>query len=194
MRYQLNYALQWFTQLPDPVTWATQLFDPLTHSLDLLTWHTHLTHLSELGLLTHSPDHLIRFTYLRTDSFCSIISMTCIHSHIYPSLESFTPHTDTSAKISQSEVSKGHSAPLLCLWGSFGKVYVTCFFFLHAASSNSIFHLWMNTVRLFHTLWVHYAHAAANLNWPYSKYTKVARVHYFCTIALPTHYARVSVV
>ena len=37
-----------------------------------------------------------------------------------------------------------------------------------------------------HTLRVHYAHAAANLNSGYSKYAKVARVHYFCTIALRT--------
>ena len=37
-----------------------------------------------------------------------------------------------------------------------------------------------------HTLRVHYAHAAANLNSGYSKYEKVARVHYFCTIALRT--------
>ena len=37
-----------------------------------------------------------------------------------------------------------------------------------------------------HTLRVHYAHAAANLNLGYSKYAKVARVHYFCTIALRT--------
>ena len=35
-----------------------------------------------------------------------------------------------------------------------------------------------------HTLRVYYAHAAANLNSGYSKYAKVARVHYFCTIAL----------
>ena len=33
---------------------------------------------------------------------------------------------------------------------------------------------------------VHYTHAAANLNSGYSKYTKVALVHYFCTIALQT--------
>ena len=38
----------------------------------------------------------------------------------------------------------------------------------------------------FHTLRAHYAHAAANLNSGYSKYAKVARVHYFCTIALRT--------
>ena len=31
---------------------------------------------------------------------------------------------------------------------------------------------------------VHYAHAAANLNSRYSEYAKVARMHYFCTIAL----------
>ena len=37
-----------------------------------------------------------------------------------------------------------------------------------------------------HTLRVHYAHAAANLNSGYSKYAKVGRVHYFCTIALRT--------
>ena len=37
-----------------------------------------------------------------------------------------------------------------------------------------------------HTLRIHYAHAAANLNSGYSKYAKVARVHYFCTIALRT--------
>ena len=37
-----------------------------------------------------------------------------------------------------------------------------------------------------HTLRVHYAHAAANLNSGYSKYAIVARVHYFCTIALWT--------
>ena len=30
-----------------------------------------------------------------------------------------------------------------------------------------------------HTLRVHYAHTAANLNSGYSKYAKVARVHYF---------------
>ena len=35
-----------------------------------------------------------------------------------------------------------------------------------------------------HTLRIQYAHAAANLNSGYSKYAKVARVHYFCTIAL----------
>ena len=32
-----------------------------------------------------------------------------------------------------------------------------------------------------HTLRVHNAHASANLNSGYSKYAKVARVHYFCT-------------
>ena len=37
-----------------------------------------------------------------------------------------------------------------------------------------------------HTLHVHYAHTAANLNSGYSKYGKVARMHYFCTIALRT--------
>ena len=41
----------------------------------------------------------------------------------------------------------------------------------------------INTI---HTLRVHYAHTAANLNSGYSKYAKVAHVHYFCTIALQT--------
>ena len=41
-----------------------------------------------------------------------------------------------------------------------------------------------NSLISIHTLRVHYAHAAANLNSGYSKYAKVARVHYFCTIAL----------
>ena len=41
-------------------------------------------------------------------------------------------------------------------------------------------------ILLLHTLCVHYAHAAANLNSGYSKCAKVARVHYFCTIALRT--------
>ena len=36
-----------------------------------------------------------------------------------------------------------------------------------------------------HTLRVHYAHAAANLDSGYSKYAKVARLHYFCTICTP---------
>ena len=40
--------------------------------------------------------------------------------------------------------------------------------------------------KFIHTLRVHYAHAAANLNSGYSKYAKAARVHYFCTIALRT--------
>ena len=44
-----------------------------------------------------------------------------------------------------------------------------------------------------YTLRVYYAHAAANLDWRYSKYVKVACMHYFCTIALRTPYARVSV-
>ena len=39
---------------------------------------------------------------------------------------------------------------------------------------------------LIHTLCVHLAHAAANLNSGYSKYAKAVRVHYFCTIALRT--------
>ena len=43
-----------------------------------------------------------------------------------------------------------------------------------------------------HTLRVHYVHAAANLNSGYSKYAKVARVHYFCTIALRTSRAVVT--
>ena len=40
-----------------------------------------------------------------------------------------------------------------------------------------------------HTLRVHNAHAAANLNSGYSKYAKVARVLYFCTIGLRTSLA-----
>ena len=48
-------------------------------------------------------------------------------------------------------------------------------------SHHSLSALW-----LLHTLRLHYAHAAANLNSGYSKYAKVARVHYFCTIALRT--------
>ena len=43
-----------------------------------------------------------------------------------------------------------------------------------------------NVTLLIHTLRVYNAHAAANLNSGYSKYAKVARVHYFCTIALGT--------
>ena len=42
---------------------------------------------------------------------------------------------------------------------------------------------WLHSI---HTLRVHYVHAAANLNSGYSKYAKVVRVHYFCTIALRT--------
>ena len=42
----------------------------------------------------------------------------------------------------------------------------------------------------FHTLRVYYAHAAANLNSGYTKYAKVARVHYFCIIALRIPYAQ----
>ena len=45
---------------------------------------------------------------------------------------------------------------------------------------------------IIHTLRVHYAHAAANLNLGYSKYAKVALVHYFCTIALRTSRAVVT--
>ena len=36
-------------------------------------------------------------------------------------------------------------------------------------------------------------HDAANLNSALSKYARVARVHYFCTIALRTPYTRMSV-
>ena len=48
------------------------------------------------------------------------------------------------------------------------------------------FSLCESIFKLIHTLRIHYAHAAANLNSGYSKYAKVARVHYFCTIALRT--------
>ena len=44
-------------------------------------------------------------------------------------------------------------------------------------SKNSYFVTYINTLHL------HYVHAAANLN---SGYAKVARVNYFCTIALQT--------
>ena len=37
---------------------------------------------------------------------------------------------------------------------------------------------------IIHTLYVHYAHAAANLSSGYSKYGKAACMHCFCTIAL----------
>ena len=49
-------------------------------------------------------------------------------------------------------------------------------------------HVWtaVDLLCTLHTLRVHYAHAAANLNSGYSKYAKVACVHYFCTIALRT--------
>ena len=33
------------------------------------------------------------------------------------------------------------------------------------------------------TLCIHFTHAAANLNWQYSKYVKVVHMHYFCAIA-----------
>ena len=45
-----------------------------------------------------------------------------------------------------------------------------------------------------YTLHLHCMHAAANLNSGYSKYEKVARVHYFCTMALRTPYVHVSIV
>ena len=66
---------------------------------------------------------------------------------------------------------------------------------LFRPTASSIYILWQGHVRntLFHfcQLWavkaqgkfIHSAHAAANLN---SGYAKVARVHYFCTIALRT--------
>ena len=47
-------------------------------------------------------------------------------------------------------------------------------------------YLWMFSYTL---RTVHYAHDAANLNWGYSKYAKVACVHYFSTIALRTPHA-----
>ena len=43
----------------------------------------------------------------------------------------------------------------------------------------NIFLLRAGKIIIIHTLRVHYTHAAATLNWRYSKYTKVARVHYF---------------
>ena len=49
---------------------------------------------------------------------------------------------------------------------------------------NRYFPVYKDELFWIHTLRVHYAHAAANLNSGYSKYAKVAHVHYFCTIAL----------
>ena len=57
------------------------------------------------------------------------------------------------------------------------KAYIPVFPFLR-------FRVW--SLKYIHTLRVHYAHAAANLNSGYSKYAKAGRVHYFCTIALRT--------
>ena len=59
---------------------------------------------------------------------------------------------------------------------------------------NSILDEWLEftfrpVLHYIHTLRVHYAHVAANLNSGYSKYAKVVRVHYFCTIALRTYRA-----
>ena len=45
-------------------------------------------------------------------------------------------------------------------------------------------YLQLSTFTYLHTLYVNYVHAPANLNSRYSKYMKVARAHYFCTIAL----------
>ena len=55
---------------------------------------------------------------------------------------------------------------------------------LASPCTNDMSQLIHHTLYHIHTLRVHYAHAAANLNSGYSKYAKVARVHYFCTIAL----------
>ena len=44
-----------------------------------------------------------------------------------------------------------------------------------------------------HTFCIHYVHASANLNWQYSKYAKVAHMHYFCTIVLQIPYVPVIV-
>ena len=48
-------------------------------------------------------------------------------------------------------------------------------------------------LRSTHTRCLHYMPAAPNLDSRYSKYAKVAHMHYFCTIALRTPYAGVSV-
>ena len=53
----------------------------------------------------------------------------------------------------------------------------------------SIEHTWNicnDVLLMIHTLRIHYAHAAANLNSGYSNYAKVVRMHYFCTIVLRT--------
>ena len=47
----------------------------------------------------------------------------------------------------------------------------------------------LNTI---HTLRIHYAHATANLTSGYSKYAKVACVHYVCTISLRTSHAELT--
>ena len=49
-------------------------------------------------------------------------------------------------------------------------------------------------ILIIHTLCVHYAHVAANLNSGITKYAKVVRVHYFCTIERRTPYTHVCVV
>ena len=43
-----------------------------------------------------------------------------------------------------------------------------------------------------HTLCVHYTYVTANLNWGYSKYAKVACLHYFSTIELQTPHAMLT--
>ena len=70
------------------------------------------------------------------------------------------------SKLSRDQISVRLVKPLRCM-KQFCLVYCSCLYIIH-------------------TLRVHYAHAAANLNSEYSKYAKVARVLYFCTIALRT--------
>ena len=76
----------------------------------------------------------------------------------------------------------------LCLWHDLAAFVDFKPFF---AAEDLLFEAWFTFSQLpstknIHTLHVHYAHAAANLNSGKSKYAKVARVHYFCTIALWT--------
>ena len=83
-------------------------------------------------------------------------------------------------------------APMLCRLHSrlfvvkFGTAKIKNMHFLRSSMSLCEECIQNVKIRILHTLRVHYAHAAANLNSGYSKYTIVARVHYFCTIALRT--------
>ena len=66
---------------------------------------------------------------------------------------------------------------------------VNSFFFLDKNKCNLSYPNIIANISNIHTLRVYFVHAAANLNSGYTKYAKVAHVHYFCTIALQTPYA-----